>query len=193
MAENQNSSEEKEDDESGGGLIPPVATLVTPCLVCMGQEHNLQLKATLTGCIGASLGPIKPMIDILELPDPIKIAADLPGIAVDLPSLITLPLLSVPDLPPITIPPVAPLPEISVPGPPGFGLSLGMMVLGLLLLPLEIIGAMLKIPPDIPTPDLLIDLLLLGIGIPSIGVLNLIECIVPVLLTIFLIPIALFP
>lgn len=188
MAEQGN--EEEKDDEGGGGLVPPVSTLVAPCLVCLGQEHNLTLKATLTGCIGANIGPIKPVIDIMGDLTPPNIAK-LPGLAADFPGLIVGPLLATPDLPAITIPPVAPLPEISVPGPPGFGIELGMMVLGLLLLPLEIVGAMLSIPPGIPTPDLLIDVLLKGIGIPSIGVLNLVECIVPVLLTIFLIPLAL--
>ena len=76
MAEQGN--EEEKDDEGGGGLVPPVSTLVAPCLVCLGQEHNLTLKATLTGCIGANIGPIKPVIDIMGDLTPPNIAK-LPG------------------------------------------------------------------------------------------------------------------
>jgi len=186
-------NEEKKDDEEGGGIVPPVATLVKPIIDCIGEPVP-KLEIVMLGLIGANLGPIKPFIDLLT--DPLKIptlAVDLPLMVPDLPGLVLGPFLQVPDMPPVTIPAIAPLPEISIPGPPGFGLSLGMMVFGILTLPLIVIGAMLDIPPAIPTPELIIDLLLKGIGIPSIGVLGLIECLVPVLMLIFLLPLAFFP
>ena len=188
MAEEE---EEKKDDEEGGGVVPPVATLVKPIIDCVGEPVPM-LEIVMLGLIGANLGPFKPMIDILT--DPLKIptiAVELPKMAVDLPGLILGPLLQVPDLPAITIPAIAPFPEISIPGPPGFGLSLGMLVIGMLLCPLDICLGLLEFA--IPTPDMVIDLLLKGIGIPSIGVLGLIECLVPVLIMIFLLPVAFFP
>jgi len=187
----EDNKKDDKDDDSGGGLIPPLSTLVAPFMGCLGapEDTDYGIKPVITGVIGANLGPIKPMIDILEIPDPIKIAADLPGLAVDLPGLVLAGFM-VPGLPALTLP--APF-DISLPGPPGFGIELGMMVFGLLMLPIDLIGAMLKIPPDIPTLDMVIDLMLKGIGIPSIGVLGMIECLAPLILMVLLIPIALFP